>query len=295
MLSNGKILTEIPPITGQDSFVIFERHKKRFNFPIHIHKEFELNFISGASGAVRIVGDNVQTIGDRELVLITGSNLEHTWQSEESAPDKDIYEVTIQFSPDLFEGGLFDKKQFVKLRKMIKDAQFGISFTEETMIKTEEIIKRILSVEDSFGRVLLFLQILYVLSKDSYTILSTTQFSHVDALHEKGRSVLLSDYLDSHFSDKISLQSVSAFMNMSVPSFTRFVRKVTGMSFVDYLNSIRIGKACRLLIDREDTIACIAYDCGFYNLSNFNRVFKARKGLTPREFREYYGKHKIII
>ena len=83
---------------------------------------------------------------------------------------------------------------------------------------------------------------------------------------------------------------------MSIPSFTRFIKKSTGLNFVDYVNNVRIGVACRELIDRpEETIACIAYNCGFYNLSNFNRAFKTRKGLTPREFREYYNKQKIII
>lgn len=72
-MANNNILTEVPPISKQDSFVVFERRKSNFNFPIHIHSECELNYIIGARGARRIVGDHVADIGDREMVLITGT------------------------------------------------------------------------------------------------------------------------------------------------------------------------------------------------------------------------------
>ena len=103
-MANYNILTEVPPISKQDSFVVFERRKSNFNFPIHIHSEYELNYIIGARGARRIVGDHVADIGDREMVLITGSNLEHAWMDGNLAPGAEIYEVTIQFSPELFQG-----------------------------------------------------------------------------------------------------------------------------------------------------------------------------------------------
>lgn len=76
-MTNCNTLTEVPPISPQDTFVVFERRKRSFNFPIHVHRECELNYITGARGARRIVGDHVSAIGDREMVLITGSNLEH--------------------------------------------------------------------------------------------------------------------------------------------------------------------------------------------------------------------------
>ena len=123
-MANNNILTEVPPISKQDSFVVFERRKSNFNFPIHIHSECELNYIIGARGARRIVGDHVADIGDREMVLITGSNLEHAWMDGNLAPGAEIYEVTIQFSPELFQGsGLIDRKQFAPIKKMLQDAQ----------------------------------------------------------------------------------------------------------------------------------------------------------------------------
>ena len=84
------VLSEIPPISSEDSFVLFERHKMDFSFPVHIHNECELNYVSGAAGAMRVVGDNIEEIGDRDLVLITGSKLEHAWFNGHKAPDAEI-------------------------------------------------------------------------------------------------------------------------------------------------------------------------------------------------------------
>ena len=110
--------------------------KSNFNFPIHIHSEYELNYIIGARGARRIVGDHVADIGDREMVLITGSNLEHAWMDGNLAPGAEIYEVTIQFSPELFQGsGLIDRKQFAPIKKMLQDAQHGTHFPKRRSCK----------------------------------------------------------------------------------------------------------------------------------------------------------------
>lgn len=143
-MANYNILTEVPPISKQDSFVVFERRKSNFNFPIHIHSEYELNYIIGARGARRIVGDHVADIGDREMVLITGSNLEHAWMDGNLAPGAEIYEVTIQFSPELFQGsGLIDRKQFAPIKKMLQDAQHGIAFSEKTILQSESGIHQL--------------------------------------------------------------------------------------------------------------------------------------------------------
>ena len=94
-MPNPDILTEIPPISGQDCFVVFDRYKREFCFPVHIHKEYELNLVCGARGATRIVGDSVREISDRDLVLITGSYLEHAWLNGNFSKNADVHEVCV--------------------------------------------------------------------------------------------------------------------------------------------------------------------------------------------------------
>lgn len=297
-MTNCNTLTEVPPISPQDTFVVFERRKRSFNFPIHVHRECELNYITGARGARRIVGDHVSAIGDREMVLITGSNLEHAWIDGEMAPDAEIYEVTIQFAQDLFSGpGLIDKMQFASIRKMLQDARHGVAFSEKTIMACEPIAQELVSGSGNFESVLLFLQLLNRLSHDgAYTVLSHSHFSKHEETYDSRRIRTVMDFLHENFRRPIRLGEMAALVSMSEPSFSRFIKRRTGSSFVDCLNSIRVSAAARLLVDNPaDTISEIAYRCGFNNLSNFNRMFKKYKGHTPHDFREYYFKKKIII
>lgn len=297
-MTNCNTLTEVPPISPQDTFVVFERRKRSFNFPIHVHRECELNYITGARGARRIVGDHVSAIGDREMVLITGSNLEHAWIDGEMAPDAEIYEVTIQFAQDLFSGpGLIDKMQFASIRKMLLDARHGVAFSEKTIMACEPIVQELVSGAGHFESVLLFLQLLNRLSHDeNYAVLSHSHFSKYEETYDSRRIRTVMDFLHENFRRPIRLGEMAALVNMSEPSFSRFIKRRTGSCFVDCLNSIRVSAAARLLVDNPaDTISEIAYRCGFNNLSNFNRMFKKYKGHTPHDFREYYFKKKIII
>lgn len=297
-MTSYNILTEVPPISDQDTFVVFERRKSNFNFPIHIHNEYELNYIMGAKGARRIVGDHVAEIGDREMVLITGRNLEHAWLDGNLAPGADIYEVTIQFAPDLFQGGGFiDRKQFAPIKKMLQDAQHGIVFSEKTILQSESAIHQLIHSTDNFNSVLIFLSLLNQLAHDpDYTVLSHSHFSKLEDTYDSRRIRTVMEYLNSNYQHPVRLSEMAELVNMSEPSFSRFIKRHTGYNFVDCLNNIRISAASRLLIDEPaSTIAEIAYKCGFNNLSNFNRIFKKRKGYTPHNFREYYDKKKIII
>lgn len=142
-MSNPNILTEIPPISPQDCFVVFDRYKREFCYPVHIHQEYELNLVCGAQGATRIVGDSIREIGPLDLALITGSYLEHAWLNGNYACDADVHEVCIQFSPELFEKGFIDKKQFHPIRRMFEYAQRGIAFSEQTIVRAEPYFERL--------------------------------------------------------------------------------------------------------------------------------------------------------
>ena len=91
------IIREITPLSDKDCFYVAERYKTEFTYPIHNHAEFELNFCEKAAGVRRIVGDSAEVIGDYDLVLITGQDLEHVWEQNE-CNSKEIREITIQFS-----------------------------------------------------------------------------------------------------------------------------------------------------------------------------------------------------
>jgi AraC-like DNA-binding protein len=103
------------------------------------------------------------------------------------------------------------------------------------------------------------------------------------------------DYIRSNYERDITLSEIAAMVNMPQSSFSRFIKKRTGRTFVESLNDIRLGHAMRMLITTSQTVAEISYKCGFNNLSYFNRLFRRKNGCTPIEFRQNYADSKVFI
>ena len=121
-----EVYKECTPLSESDCFVVFERRKSDFSFPVHVHPECEINFVSNAKGAHRVIGDSFESIGDNDLVFIANPNLRHAWKDGENS-SKDIYEITIQFLPSMIEQYL-SKNQFQSINQLFKKAYHGVCF-----------------------------------------------------------------------------------------------------------------------------------------------------------------------
>ncbi|MFT3902642.1 MAG: AraC family transcriptional regulator [Niabella sp.] len=289
-------IQEITPLSEKDFFYIADRHKTEFTYPIHVHEEYELNFVVNAPGVRRVVGDSAEIIGEYDLVLITGKNLEHTWE-QHACISKNIREITIQFSPDLFSFGLLDKNQFAPISKMLKKAQCGLCFPMQAVMKVYHLLDSLTREEHGFYSVINFLTVLYELSLfgDDARQLSSSSFGTVEFQSESRRIQKVQKFINDCFREEISLEQLAQLANMTPTSFSRFFKLTTGKRLFDYIIDIRIGHAARLLVDSKLCVSEVCYDSGFNNLSNFNRIFKKKKGCTPKEFRENYRKTKMII
>ena len=284
------VLEEITP----DCFHIVDRHKAKFTYPLHQHREYELNFVENASGVKRIVGDSVEEIGDYDLVLICSENLEHVWDNGRCG-SRDIREVTIQFSPELLSGGLISKNQFSSIMKMFRDANHGISFPLHAIMRVYGVLDGLASEPQGFIRFLKFLWLLYMLSVSDYRILSSSSFSHAERNPESRRVKKVKQYINDHYTETLKLEDMARLVGMTPTSFSRFFKLRTGKTLSDYVLDIRLGFAARMLVDSTKNISEICFECGFNNLSNFNRIFKGRRGVTPKEFRSMFKKKKVIV
>ena len=291
----SSVFTEITQLTEKDCFFIVERHKSEFTYPLHRHKEFELNFIEHGAGVRRIVGDSVEEIGDYELVLVGSEGLEHVWE-QGNCKSKDIREITIQFSHDILSENMLSKGQFTTIRQMLPKAEHGLSFPTSAIMKVYSALDTLAKEPEPFVQFLKVLYILYQLSlSNDAKMLASSSFSHASRNQESRRVQKVKQYINDHYSEPLNLTELSDMVGMSPVAFSRFFRIRTNRTLSEYIADIRLGFAARLLVDTTKNISEICYECGFNNLSNFNRTFKAKRGSTPREFREMYKKHKVKV
>jgi AraC-like DNA-binding protein len=288
------IIKEITPLTHHDCFSIFSREKKRFDFPLHFHEEYELNLIINGAGAKRIVGDHRKEITDVELVLV-GPNLSHTWETWQCKSES-VTEVTIQWHKDLFDERFLKKTQMSQIRDMLDRSVKGILFTEDTAIA---LSAQLIGLNDlkGFHGVLELMNILHELSTAENAItLSEVALDNDQILNPNSRRIDKAfDYMNLHFQKQITLKELAQLVSMTDVSFSRFISKRTGNTFVDTLNEIRLAHATRMLIETDLPIADISVNCGFNNISNFNRIFKKKKLCTPKEFRENFCGTSVFI
>jgi len=286
-------MREITPLTPSDCFTIFSRVKKKFDFPLHYHDEYELNLIVNAKGARRVVGGNIEVIEDLELALI-GPNLYHAWFTHQ-CQSEEITEITIQFHKDLFDEKFLKRNQLSFLKSMLERSQRGVVFSPETI---QALKGRIIGLaqKSGFDSVLELMSVLHDLSiSRNMRTVSDASFSNEKLYYNSRRIEKVFEHMNLNYHKQVTLAEVAKIANMPEASFSRFIKKRTGKTFIDSLNEIRLGHASRMLIDSTNTIAEIAYKCGFNNISNFNRIFKRKKLCIPKEFRETYTGNRVFI
>jgi len=284
MTSN--VMREITPLTAGDCFTVFAKTDNKFDSPLHYHDDYELHLILNAKGAKRVVGGHMEVIDDLELVLI-GPDLYHGWFTNE-CESEEITEIIIQFHKDLFDEKFLKRNQLSFLKGMLQRAPMGIIFTPETILAVKDRILA-LNKKSGFISVLELLSILHELSTSpDMKTLSDLSFINERFYYNSRRIEKVFEHMNNNYNRRVTLAEVAQVIHMPEASFSRFIKKRTGKTFTDSLNEIRLGHASRMLIDSTTTVAEIAYECGFNNISNFNRIFKRKKQYTPNEFRSTY-------
>lgn len=295
MVDDRRIIHEITPLMGKDVLYIADRHKKEFTYPIHNHSVYELNFVENAKGVRRIVGDSQEVIGDYDLCLITSPNLEHVWEQNECHSD-DIREITVQFDFSMSNETLFGRNPYASITRMMQEAKKGLSFPLQAIMKVYGMLDTLSSVKDGFYAVQQFLTILYELSRcENARTLASSSYAKVTVEDDSRRILKVKNFISKNYMDELRLPELASLAGMSSSAFSRFFKLHTGRNISEYIIDLRLGYAARMLVDTAKSISEIGFDCGFNNLSNFNRIFKKKKGCSPSEFRESYHKTRIIV
>lgn len=283
------IFKEITPLRPQDVAVVIDSVRNGFDYPIHNHPEYEINLIMGISGT-RIVGDSTERYTDYDLVLL-GPYLFHKWDGDQQIQEsgQSYRVITIQFPMELFNGQMFQKEKFYKIRNLLSESGRGIRFYGNTFNEAVRIMMT-LAEETHFNGVLEFLNLLNLLANSTECeYLASLGFTPSSVRSESNRIQLAYSYIMKNFTKSdLRIHDVAACVNMSESAFSHFFQKFAFRSFTQFLIDLRIGHACKLLLDTDQTIAQVSDASGFNNLANFNRLFKKYKGCTPLEYKKLY-------
>lgn len=290
------MLHEITPIGQHDFMYVADRHKTEFNYPLHHHEVFELNFIENGRGFRRVVGDCDEIVNDDiDLVLITSQGVEHEW-AQGDCQSEDIHEVTVQFYLDI-NSPIFQTNPFKSIHTMLERAQRGLAFPKQAIMRVYNDLIGLSSINERFYAVHKLFAILYELSKAvNSRELASSSYAKVPIANDESRRVRrVKNYINEHFWEDIRLAKLCEMCAMTPSAFSRFFKERTGKAVAEYIVDIRLGHAARELVDTIKPVSEIAYESGFSTLSNFNRLFRKRKNCSPTEFRQKYVKTKVII
>jgi AraC-like DNA-binding protein len=284
------VLEYLPP-EGDESFFAQSFDLPYFATPWHYHPEFELVLVAKSEGK-RFIGNSVSDFRDEDLTFL-GPNLPHLYKNPaayyESNSGYRAQSIVIHFSERSLGNGFLELPQTKNIRRLFDLSSQGMDITGQTK---KEIIRKMYALLEVKGmeRLIRLLDILHQLSgTKEYTLVSDPGIiGHNNLDAERLDKVF--QYTFRNYEREIRLDEVAALVYMTRSSFCRFFQERTKKTFITFLNNMRLNQASQLLISTDRSIADITYSCGFNNLSNFNRQFKAKFQLSPKGYRQTYSK-----
>lgn len=283
-MKNAKpILEKLEPNFGNSfSYKQFNAELQNNNDTFwHYHPELEMVYINEGSGK-RLVGSHASYYRNGNLIFI-GSNLPHCGFTGKL--EKNQQETVVQMLPSFLGDTFFDLPELKNVKKLMQRAQYGIVFHGDAK---REIGKKIESLASSthLERLIGLLEVLYMMEQaKNYTLLNAEGFILEAKLEDNKRINLIFNFVQHEFQRSITLDEISEKVNMTKPAFCRYFKKITGKTFVDFVNAYRLTHAAKMLHENQVSVLDVCYDSGFNNFSHFNKKFKAFTGRTPTQYR----------
>lgn len=263
------------------SFLCYEVKLPEFEFHWHYHPEFELTYIVSGKGK-RLVGDSYEDYQEGDIVLL-GPNLSHTWISEPTN-NKICAAIVIQFTQD-FINPLLNYPEFNGIEKLLTKSSRGIKFVDKQQADLILLLQNLPSKKGLDAFVDLMHIFKRLLISKSLPI-SASLIKPLKSIEDSNRINAVFLYVQNHFKLKVTLQKAASLIHLSESAFCKYFKRISGKTFSDYVNDVRLSHASKLLIETDKSISQISFESGFESITYFNRVFLKKKTITPREFRK---------
>ena len=257
-------------------------------FVWHYHPEFELTLTLNSRGQ-RYIGDNVSNYDDGDLVLL-GPSLPHTWCSAEKIDSRRPHIALVMWFTEGWGASIVDALAEMKpVAALLQRAGRGVVFTRTVAEQARPLIEMLPSAAP-VARLSRLMEVLSLLATDrnASPIAGPAAARRKVESPDRARIERVLDHLHARYRERISVGDLADVAALSVSGFHRLFRRHTQLTVTDYVTQLRVGQACALLVNSERPIAHIADEVGYANLANFNRQFRALKGVTPREFRRSF-------
>ncbi len=269
------------------SFIVFQEKGAFFPCPWHFHPEYEIVLVNKSSGR-RMAGDHIGYFEEGDLVIL-GPMLPHAWVNDpkyiNGEADHLADATVIHFLDDFLGKNLINIPEMGSFKNVLELCNRGLLIKGNARKRIAEIMNGMLDQSGLMRVSGLFMIFDILANTKEYDTLASPGYAKTIHLDATDRFDKINRYIIDNFDNDISLSEIASVANMGITTFCNFFKKHYRVTFIEYVNSIRIGYACRFLSDKNKNIAEIAYSCGFKNLVNFNRQFKRFKNMTPSEFR----------
>lgn len=271
------------------SFIVFEEKGIFFPYPWHYHPEYELVLITKSTGR-RMVGDHIGYFQEGDLVFM-GPVLPHVWVNDteyvNGHAQSPAEAIVIQFVESFLGEFFLNIPELEQFKKFLRYSKRGIAINGKAREKINDLMRKMLH-QNGLQRLASLFTIFDILSGCSdYQILANPNFEQqVQSGGCSDRFNKITEYIMRNFTNDITLAEIAGVANMGITAFCNFFKQHHKVTFVEYLNAVKIGHACKMLGEQDQNVVGVAYHSGYNTLANFNRQFKKIKNMTPSEYRK---------
>ncbi|OOG73659.1 AraC family transcriptional regulator [Algoriphagus sp. A40] len=272
------------------AFVVKELIAPYFDVNWHFHSEYQLFTVLKGRGT-RFIGDHMQNFREEDMVL-TGPDLPHLWKNDKvyHIPENKMttHGIVVYLPDNFLNNSVFQLEEFEGISNMLKKSVRGIEIKGKTNLLVREMMIELLDMK-GVKSIIHLLKILQTIADSTdCKLIADAAYINTNKESEKDRMGQVYEYVMQNYQGKVSLEEAAQLSNLSVSAFSRFFKSRVNKSFSDFLTDVRISHACKLLHETDLNISEISYECGFFTLSNFNKLFKDRVKKTPVEYRKEF-------
>jgi AraC-like DNA-binding protein len=278
------------PIPESRAFLAKYLREPVFDPHWHFHPEYQLFMVLKGSGT-RFIGDSVKPFKAGDITF-TGPNLPHLWRSDhEQDQEKNIAwseGVVIYFHQDFLGNNLLRTDEAIRLRQVLHKSIRGMEFTGGTAHTLQKLLLQLVPMEGFEGLLQLLKVLDFISHTKEYRLLASPGYTNSLREADTERMYTVYAYVMKNFKQKMALTELAKLTNMTPTSFSRYFKLHANKSFSKFVSEIRIGYACKLLIEEKLNSSQACYESGFQTLSNFNKQFKTITQRTPLAYKKEY-------